>query len=72
MSSSVRHLSYLLRLWLEDESVEGEWRASLRDVHNGEQTGFRSMDDLCTYLRSRTADSKRDTRETGSKLRRSA
>jgi hypothetical protein len=46
--------SYLLRLWRVGDAEGPTWRASLKSVHNGEQVGFASLDDLFHFLRKET------------------
>jgi hypothetical protein len=48
------YLSYLLRLWRAEDGERPMWRASLKGVHNRQQLGFASLEDLFHYLRSRT------------------
>jgi hypothetical protein len=62
--SKATHVSYLLRLWRDDEGEKGSrsgakaWRASLQNPHTGRRLGFASLDALCEYLRAETgADS---------------
>ena len=54
---SVEHqdyLSYLLRLWQVEDGERPMWRASLKGVHNRQQVGFASLQDLFRFLRTRT------------------
>ena len=57
------YLSYLLRLWRENDSQEthgGEatvWRASLERPQAGERQGFASLVDLFAFLESETMSS---------------
>ena len=46
--------SYLLRLWRVGAAEGPTWRASLKIVHNGEQVGFASLEDLFHFLRKET------------------
>ena len=48
------YLSYLLRLWRTGDGEEPLWRASLKGVHDGEQMGFASLQDLFHFLRTQT------------------
>ena len=55
------YLSYLLRLWQENDGgvicqgVERVvWRASLENSLTGKRQGFRSLDELFTFLRQET------------------
>ena len=48
------YLSYLLRLWRQGNAERPMWRASLKGVHDGEQVGFASLDDLFHFLRKET------------------
>ena len=55
MNDSNRHHSYLLRLWLEQGEENDEWRASIKNVQNGQEHGFGCLDDLYSYLQYKTA-----------------
>jgi hypothetical protein len=46
--------SYLLRLWRVRDAEGPTWRASLKGVHDGEQVGFASLEDLFHFLRKET------------------
>jgi hypothetical protein len=46
--------SYLLRLWRVGDSERPIWRASLKSVHDGQQVGFASLEDLFHFLRTCT------------------
>jgi len=46
--------SYLLRVWRVGDPERPLWRASLKSVHDGEQMGFASLDDLFHFLRNET------------------
>ena len=48
------HLSYLLRLWKSGNGERPTWRALLKGVHDGQQVGFASLDDLLHFLRNET------------------
>ncbi|RMF05856.1 MAG: hypothetical protein D6768_00395 [Chloroflexi bacterium] len=48
------YAAYLLRLWYEDGAVC--WRATLENVHTGEQTGFANLEKLFAFLRQRAED----------------
>ena len=53
------YLSYLLRLWRENNAASGYdrprvWRASLEDTLNRKRQGFSSLDDLIAFLRKET------------------
>jgi hypothetical protein len=52
------YLSYLLRLWREENhKVPGAdkiWRASLESAHTGEKRTFASLEDLCAFLQNQT------------------
>lgn len=53
--------AYLLRLWYEEGAVS--WRATLENVHTGEQTGFANLEKLFAFLRQQTdARSPKETR----------
>jgi hypothetical protein len=45
------YLSYLLRLWRARERGRPVWRASLQSPHTGERVSFRTLDELCAFLR---------------------
>ena len=56
------YLSYLLRLWLEDDcdhkhvtGAHGEWRASLQDPHTQEMQVFTDLKALFDFLLAETA-----------------
>jgi len=53
MSANVHHLSYLLRIWQDSHAADSTWRASLQSINGGETHGFRNLEELCAYLRSR-------------------
>jgi hypothetical protein len=48
------YLSYLLRLWQVEDGERPMWRASLKGVHDGQQVGFASLQDLFRFLRTCT------------------
>ncbi len=48
------YLSYLLRLWRENDEDRPVWRASLKQVQTGEQVGFTSLEGLFGFLREET------------------
>lgn len=48
------YLSYLLRLWRENDKDRPVWRASLKQVQTGEQAGFTSLEGLFGFLREQT------------------
>ena len=48
------YLSCLLRLWRMGNGERPMWRASLKSVHNGQQVGFASLEDLLHFLRAQT------------------
>jgi len=50
MSKQLRYLSFLLRLWLIKQNGKDIWRASLEDLHTGEQRGFASPDLRFAFL----------------------
>ncbi len=60
MSTTRRYHAFMLRLWQEQSTSDGQWRLSLHDVQSGEQYGFRSLDELCAYLGYRMAGSDQD------------
>jgi hypothetical protein len=51
------YLAYLLRLWATTCDDDVVWRASLESPATGQRTGFASLEELCDYLRRRTAGS---------------
>lgn len=57
------YLSYLLRLWRENDGQEAYgveaavWRASLEGPQAGERRGFASLVDLFAFLESETMSS---------------
>jgi hypothetical protein len=57
------YLSYLLRLWRENDSVGAHgvetalWRASLERPQAGERQGFASLEELFAFLRKETRSS---------------
>lgn len=51
--STVKHQSYLLRLWQDGEHVL--WRASAQCVQSRETVYFADLEDLITFLRAQTA-----------------
>ncbi len=55
------YLSYLLRLWQENEKG-AVWRASLQRPDTGERVGFASLDKLYDFLQRQTG-AVPDTRE---------
>jgi hypothetical protein len=54
------YLSYLLRLWREENHGEGPgtdkavWRASLESAHTGEKRTFATLSDLFDFLQNQT------------------
>ncbi len=46
--SDTEHRSYLLRLWRS--GGDGDWRASLQAVHNGERHMFADVESLLAFL----------------------
>jgi hypothetical protein len=49
------YFSYLLRLWKTGGGERLLWRASLKSVHDGQQVGFASLEDLFHFLRTCTS-----------------
>lgn len=47
------YVSYLLRIWREEDCQEPIWRASLQSSLGGERQAFASLDDLFAFLRRR-------------------
>jgi hypothetical protein len=50
------YLSYLLRLWLENDSEKPVWRASLENAETGEPKVFASLELLVEFLRQVTGE----------------
>ena len=50
--------SFLLRMWCVKDEAGWDWRLSMENVETGELTGFASLDDLVTFLRQATIQSK--------------
>jgi hypothetical protein len=48
------YLSYLLRLWREDDEGQTAWRASLERSRTAKRQVFPSLDDLFEHLQQRT------------------
>jgi len=46
------YLSYMLRLWCTGE--RSAWKASLEEPCMGERLGFKDIDALCEFLRTKT------------------
>lgn len=44
-----RYRTFLLSLWAEAESAPN-WRCSLENPHTGERKGFKSVEELATFL----------------------
>jgi hypothetical protein len=64
MSAHEHHLSYLLRIWQDRYAVDNTWRASLQSINGGETRGFRSLDELYVFLKTRTEFGEMDDRGT--------
>ncbi len=45
-----QYISFLLRMWCEDEAGRSNWRASLEMPDSGKRTGFASLELLFVYL----------------------
>lgn len=45
-----KYLSYLLRLWQEEDDGKQVWRASLESSHDGERFGFATLHHLLVFL----------------------
>jgi len=50
------HVSYLLRLWREDDEGKAVWRASVESSLGGERVGFASLEELFEFLRRQTSE----------------
>jgi hypothetical protein len=55
------YLSYLLRLWLDKGPDIPVWRASLEESGSGKRRGFKDMESLFFYLKSRVNRLEKDT-----------
>jgi len=55
------YLSYLLRLWRENDQDRPQWRASLESTQDSERQSFASLDDLLTFLRQETSNQSTST-----------
>jgi hypothetical protein len=55
------YLSYLLRLWRENDQDRPQWRASLESTQDSERQSFASLDDLLTFLRQETGNQSTST-----------
>lgn len=44
----VRYQSFLVRLWAEGSPLQ--WRASIRNIHSGEEMRFATVEHLFAYL----------------------
>jgi hypothetical protein len=53
MKTSPNYISYLLRLWRENDAAP--WRASLEDAHTGERRNFARLQDLFRLLEEETS-----------------
>ena len=61
MNQQRQYLSYLLRLWQENNSDPPLWRASLEKPQAGTRLGFASLADLFAYLEKETKSSSQDS-----------
>jgi hypothetical protein len=52
MSTGLRYLAYMLRLWQVQDDEAPCWRASLEDPHTGERRVFANLEALSTHLRA--------------------
>lgn len=50
------YASYLLCLWLGNESGKPVWRSSLESTRNPERHNFHSLDELVNFLQRRFGD----------------
>ena len=48
--------SFLLRMWRQEGSQAGAWRASLESPHTGERWHFAGLAELFDFLGVQTAD----------------
>lgn len=74
--SKIRYLSYLLRLWQDNDDQKPVWRASLQSSLTGERQAFATLDHLFAFLRRQLdpageTDEDRETTESGGVLSRS-
>ncbi len=54
MSTSVEHLSFLIRLWRErvsEEAATAEWHIEVEHIQSGQRREFGTFDELMCYLR---------------------
>ena len=54
---SATYLSYLLRIWREEQNGEHIWRASLESAQTQECLSFGQIEELFGFLRDRTGSS---------------
>jgi hypothetical protein len=60
----IHKYSYILRLWLVDQSQAPDWRASLENPETGKRIGFASLEQLFAYL-IEVVENKADDPQTG-------
>jgi hypothetical protein len=59
-----RYLSYLLRLWQDNDDDQPIWRASLQSSLTEERQGFAGLDELFAFLRQQVdTDGDRDSED---------
>jgi hypothetical protein len=61
MTKKKRYLSYLLRLWRENDQDQPCWRASLESTQDSQRRSFANLDDLLAFLRQETGNLSTDT-----------
>jgi hypothetical protein len=54
--ASATYLSYLLRLWREEQNDKYVWRASLESAQTRAQHNFATLDELIAFLRGLLAE----------------
>jgi len=64
------YLSYLLRLWRDNDAQEASWRASLQSSLTGTRHSFASLNDLFKFLQQQADDNyDADENEDGTQVR---
>ena len=54
--SPSQYRSYLLRIWLEDDSSTSSWRIALIDPKTDDRRGFTNFEQLVDFLREDALD----------------
>jgi hypothetical protein len=60
-----RYLSYLLRLWQEQNRLPAAWRASVEDPQTGELQGFADIMQLFAFIEHQVSDETRPVAHKG-------